>query len=40
LFERLPDIKILSTSRDIISDIGEVTEKVYELKNLGKKHTI
>ena len=36
LFERLPDLKILSTSRDLISDIGEITERVYELKNLSK----
>jgi hypothetical protein len=40
LFERLPDLKILSTSRDLISDIGEITERVYELKNLSKNHTI
>lgn len=40
MFERLPDLKILSTSRDLISDIGEITERVYELKNLSKNHTI
>lgn len=40
LLERLPDLKILSTSRDIISDIDEITEKVHELKHLTKNHTI
>ena len=40
ILERLPEIKILSTSRDLISDIGEITEKVHELKHLTKNHTI
>lgn len=40
MFERLPDLKILSTSRDLISDIGEITEKVYELSCLSKNYSI
>ncbi len=40
LFERSPDLKILSTSRDLICDIGDITEKVHELKNLNKNYTI
>ena len=40
ILERLPELKILSTSRDLISDIGEITEKVHELKHLTKNHTI
>jgi len=40
LLERLSDLKILSTSRDLINDLGEITEKVHELKHLSKNHTI
>lgn len=40
LFERIPDLKVLSTSRELILDIGEITEKVYELKLLSNNYTI
>lgn len=40
LFERLLFVKILATSRQVISDIGEVTEKVCELKHLSNACTV
>ena len=40
LLEKLPHLKILSTSRDLIKDIGQITETVHELKTLEKEATI
>jgi hypothetical protein len=40
LLENLSNLKILSTSRDLINNLGEITEKEYELKHLTKIHTI
>ena len=40
LQENLSHLKILTTSRDLINNLGEMTEKVIELKHLTKNHTI
>jgi len=40
LLEKLPNIKILATSRDQIQDLGELTEKVFQLRELSKNYTI
>ena len=40
LLESLPSLNVLSTSRDPIQDIGEITEKVYELDHLSNADTI
>ena len=40
LLENLSNLKILSTSRDLIHNLGEITENEYELKHLTKIHTI
>jgi hypothetical protein len=40
LLERCPFVKILTTTRDLINDLDQITEKVYELKTLDREATI
>ena len=40
LLSKLPGLSILMTSRDKISNIGEITEKLYEMQALSNQFSI
>ena len=40
LLQRNASLKILATSREIIQDLGEITERVYEIKELSNNYTL
>lgn len=40
LLEKVPDLKVLTTSRDQLGNIGEITEKVFRLPELNNSFTV
>ena len=40
LMEKLPGVSILTTSRQKVQNLGEITERVYELRQLTNNFSI
>lgn len=40
LMEKLPGVSILTTSRQKVQNLGEITERVYELRQLTNSFSI
>ena len=40
LLQKLPGLTVLMTSRDKISNLGDITEKLYEMESLSNQYSI